>query len=100
MYVQNYIIKYNSMYAKIPKNVGITEFRKDLSAYFKKAISGEPVVVSNENIQAIFIDLDTYNNLIQAYEDKKDSEVMIKSIIENRGKKKVEWQDLKKKLKL
>ena len=100
MYVTIYIITYKVMYTKIPKNVGITEFRKKLSQYFKKAISGEPVIVSNENIQAVFIDVDTYNDLIQAYEDKKDSEILIKSIVENSGKKKIPWGEIKKKLKL
>ena len=88
------------MYTKIPKNIGITEFRKKLSDYFKKAISGEPIVVSNENIQAVFIDLETYNDLVQSYEDKKDSESLIKSIIENKGKNKIPWEDLKKQLNL
>jgi hypothetical protein len=88
------------MYTKIPKNVGITEFRQKISEYFKKAIGGEPIVVSNDNIQAVFIDLGSFNDLVQAYEDKKDSDLLIKSIIANSGKNNVPWEDLKKKLKL
>ena len=86
------------MYMKIPKNVGITEFRQKLSDYFQKAMDGEPVVVSNENIQAVLIDLDTYNNLVEAYEDRKDSEILIKSSIENRNKTKTPWNTVKKKM--
>jgi len=87
------------MYIKIPKNIGITEFRKKLSDYFQKAISGEPVVVSNENIQAVLINLETYNNLVENYEDKKDSEILVKSIIENKNSPRIPWGKIKKTLK-
>jgi prevent-host-death family protein len=88
------------MYAKIPKNVGITQFRLRLADYFKKVVQGEPVVVSNDNIQAVLIDLDSYNSLVEAYEDKKDSEVLINEILKNKGKKMIPWSEVKKKLKL
>ncbi|MFA5829783.1 MAG: type II toxin-antitoxin system prevent-host-death family antitoxin [Candidatus Gracilibacteria bacterium] len=85
------------MYVKIQKNVGITEFRQKLASYFKQVIEGNPVVVSNDNIQAVLIDLDTYNSLVQAYEDKVDSEKLVKSVIKNKGKKNIAWESLKKK---
>jgi prevent-host-death family protein len=84
---------------KIPKNIGITKFRQQISIYFKKVIQGEPVVISNENIQAVLLDLDTYNNLVEAYQDKTDSEILIKSMIKNSGKKKISWEEVQKKLK-
>jgi prevent-host-death family protein len=97
MYVKIYIITNIYMYVKIQKNVGITEFRQKLASYFKQVIEGNPVVVSNDNIQAVLIDLDTYNSLVQAYEDKVDSEKLVKSVIKNKGKKNIAWESLKKK---
>jgi len=88
------------MYAKIPQNVGITEFRKKIADYFKRVIGGEPVVVSNDNVQVVMIDLKSYNDLVEAYEDKKDSEVLISEIIKNKGKKKIPWNEVKRKLKI
>ncbi len=99
MYTTNYIIIIIQMYIKIPKNIGITEFRKKLSTYFEKAINGDPVVVSNENIQAILINLETYNNLVEHYQDKKDSEVLIKSIIKNKRTARIPWQQIKPNIK-
>jgi len=32
------------MFVKINKNIGITEFRRNLSEYFKKSIKGDPLV--------------------------------------------------------
>jgi len=86
------------MYVKIPENVGITEFRRRIADYFKRVIGGEPVVVSNDNVQVVMIDLKSYNDLVEAYEDKKDSEVLISEILKNKGKKKIPWHEIKKKI--
>lgn len=85
---------------KVPKNVGITEFRKKISLYFKKAIKGEPVVIAKENVQAILINIDQYNELIEAYEDKIDAETLEREIKKNKNKPGTPWEDIKKELNL
>lgn len=67
---------------KIPKTVGITDFRKNLSNYFKKAVGGEPVVISNSDRQVVMLDADAYNILVEMYEDYVDSEELTKAVKE------------------
>ena len=71
--------------SKIRKPIGISNFRKDLALYIKKA-QREPVIVSTTGGGSrVLLDVDLYNMLVEAYEDHKDSKALSKAIANDNG---------------
>ena len=71
--------------SKIRKPSGISNFRKDLALYIKKA-QREPVIVSTTGGGSrVLLDVDLYNMLVEAYEDHKDSKALSKAIANDNG---------------
>ena len=71
--------------SKIRKPVGISNFRKDLALYIKKA-QREPVIVSTTGGGSrVLLDVDLYNMLVEAYEDHKDAEALSKAMAHDDG---------------
>lgn len=83
------------MVTQIIKSVGITEFRRKLSNYFNKSLTGQPVVIANSNKQAVLIDIDTYNQLVANLEDAIDAKNLTKLVQENPQPNHITWDELK-----
>ena len=85
------------MLTKIKKNIGVSEFRKDISKYLKQA-KDEPVVVSlnRGKDSRVVIDTELYNYFIDMAEDSQDAQELIKLKKKDTGER-VSWEDVKKK---
>lgn len=85
------------MLTKIKKNIGVSEFRKDISKYLKKA-KDEPIVVSlnRGKDSRVVLDTDLYNYFVDIAEGYQDAQEFIKLKKNDKGER-VSWEDLKKK---
>ena len=84
------------MLTKIEKHIGISDFRKHLSRYFKDAKKKPLIVAANRgNDTRVVIDVDLYNELIDAYEDRRDAECLNK-LVTNEKEGGIPWQETKK----
>lgn len=84
------------MATKIEKQIPISEVRANMAKYFKNA-EKSPVIVSLERGRSTRVILSSkfYNELMEAYEDKQDTENLIKLQKENNGKSTVSWRKLR-----
>jgi len=85
------------MLTKIKKNIGVTEFRKDISKYLKQA-KDEPVVVSLDRgkEQRVVLSAELYNSFIESSEDYQDAKELMSLKKEDNGER-MSWEDIKKK---
>ena len=83
------------MLTKIPKSIPASELRKNLSQYLKDA-KKNPVVISTDrgNDARVMIDAETYNKLIEAYEDLSDAEELDR-LVKNDSGDRISWDKIK-----
>lgn len=83
------------MLTKIPQIIPVSELRKNLAGYLRQAKQG-PVVISADRggDSRVILTAETYNKLIETYEDRVDSEELARLVHENKGKS-ISWKDLK-----
>ena len=84
------------MVTKIEKHIGISDFRKNLSQYFKDAKRKPLVVAGNRGKDTrVVVDVGLYNELVGAYEDRLDAECLQELVAADKGKN-TPWQEIKK----
>ncbi len=86
------------IFTKVPKTIGVSEFRADLASNLKKA-KKQPLIISEKRGAETFILLSQaiYNKLIEAKEDAEDAAELMRLISENKGKKLIPWESIKPK---
>lgn len=88
---------YKTMLTKVPKIIQVSELRKNLAGYLRQA-KQEPVIISADHggDNRVILNAQTYNKLIEMYEDRIDSEELTRLVTEGKGKS-VSWKNLKTK---
>ena len=83
----------NTVFQKIEKMVGVSDFRAAMSTHLARA-KEKPLVVSARRGEGVFIVLsvDAYNKLVEAREDKLDSRELARLVKIEKGKKRIAWK--------
>ncbi len=86
-----------STFTKIPKTVGVSEFRADMSGYLTKA-KKKPLVLTQKRGDDSFVVLstDAYNKLIEEKEDAEDSAELVRLVEEYKDQEMIPWEKVRK----
>lgn len=86
----------NTTFTKVPKTLGISDFRAGLAGHLAKAKKG-PIVISDRKSDDSFvlISSDVYNKLFEAWEDEQDGLELEQLIKANKGKKLIPWEKVR-----
>jgi PHD/YefM family antitoxin component YafN of YafNO toxin-antitoxin module len=84
------------MFTKIQNFISASDFRKNLSKYFKEA-KESPLIISTGRGGEVSVVLgsELYNKLVEVYEDVMDSKELTQLVHEDKGGH-VSWKDVKK----
>lgn len=86
----------NTTFTKVPKTLGISDFRAALADNFARA-KKEPIIISDRKggDSFVLISSDVYNKLFEAWEDEQDGIELARLIEENKGKKFIPWEKVR-----
>lgn len=75
-------------FAKVPKTLGVSDFRAALADNLAKA-KKSPLVISDRKGGDSFVVLSAaaYNKLVEAWEDEQDAAELAQLVAKNKGKK-------------
>jgi hypothetical protein len=84
------------MFTKIHNLIPSSDFRKNLSKYFKEA-KKHPLVISTSRAgdTSVVLSSELYNKLVESYEDMVDAKELTQLVKEDDGGH-VSWSDVKK----
>ena len=96
MYAYMYNRRMNAILTKVPKTLGVSEFRAGLADHLAAA-KRAPVIVSDRRGGGTFVllDEDVYNKLLDAWEDIEDGKELARLIKANKGKKFIPWEKVR-----
>lgn len=77
-----------TMFQKVPKILGVSDFRASLSDNLERA-KKSPLIIADQRggDRYVVLSADAYNKLVEAYEDEQDATELASLIEENKGKK-------------
>ena len=86
-----------SIFTKIPKSVGVSEFRADMSGYLSKA-KKKPLVLTQKRGDDLFVVLsaEAYNKLIEEKEDAEDAIELSRLVEEYKDQELIPWEKVRK----
>ena len=86
----------NTTFAKVPKTLGVSDFRADLAAHLAEA-KKHPIVIADRRGDESFVVLSTeaYNKLVETWEDEQDGLELERLIKANKGKKFIPWEKVR-----
>lgn len=78
----------NTIFAKIPKTIGVSSFRSALADNLAKAKKA-PLIISDrkDGESYVVLSADAYNELLELWEDEQAGRTLARLIKENKGKK-------------
>lgn len=77
--------------------VGVSDFRASISAYLKEAKENPVIIRANGSADPfVLLSADSYNKLVEARELEIDSRELAKLIKENKGKKRISWESIRR----
>jgi len=86
----------NTIFAKVPKTIGVSDFRADLADNLAKA-KKSPLIITDRKGGESFVVLaaDAYNKLVESWEDEQDGLELDRLIKLNKGKKFIPWEKVR-----
>ena len=84
-------------YTKMQKQISITDFRRNMASYFKRA-GKKPIFLSGgrSGEPRVVLGMDLYNKFLEAYEDEQDARELERLVREDKGSH-ISLEDIKKK---
>lgn len=84
-------------FQKIQKMVGVSDFRSSMATYLEKAKSNPVIITANRGDDPfVLLSGEAYNKLVEARELEIDSERFAKLVKQNKGKKRLSWESVKR----
>lgn len=98
MYVYMYNRRMDTILAKIPKTIAVSEFRAGLAKHMAAAKKA-PIVIADRRGGETFVllDADLYNEMCEQIEDELAGRTLARLIKENEGKKLIPWEEVRDK---
>ncbi len=86
----------DTIFAKVPKTIGVSGFRAALAANLAKA-KKSPLIISDRKGGENYVVLgaDAYNELMELWEDEQAGRTLARLIKENKGKKFIPWEKVR-----
>ncbi|HXK39004.1 MAG TPA: hypothetical protein VJ043_02860, partial [Candidatus Paceibacterota bacterium] len=86
----------NTIFAKVPKTLGVSGFRAALADNLAKAKKA-PLIISDRKGGNSFVVLsaDAYNELVETWEDAQAGLTIARLKRENKGKKFIPWEQVR-----
>ncbi|MDE1919553.1 MAG: hypothetical protein KGH56_02520 [Patescibacteria group bacterium] len=86
----------NTTFTKVPKTLGISDFRAALASNLAKA-KKSPIIISDRKGGESYVVLGAgaYNELIELWEDEQAGRTLARLIKENKGKKLIPWEQVR-----
>ncbi|MCX6787989.1 MAG: hypothetical protein NT108_02375 [Candidatus Kaiserbacteria bacterium] len=86
----------NTAFTKVPKTLGISDFRAGLAGHLAKAKTS-PLIISDRKGGESYVVLgaDAYNQLFELWEDEQDGLELARLIRANKGKKLIPWEKVR-----
>ncbi|MBI4088757.1 hypothetical protein HY415_01545 [Candidatus Kaiserbacteria bacterium] len=86
----------NTTFTKVPKTLGVSDFRAGLAGHLAKA-KKSPLIVSDRKGGESYVVLgaDAYNELMELWEDEQAGRTLARLIKENKGKKLIPWEKVR-----
>lgn len=86
----------NTTFTKVPKTLGVSGFRADLARNLARA-KKSPLIISDRKGGESYVVLgaDSYNLLLELWEDEQDGLELARLIKANKGKKLIPWEKVR-----
>lgn len=86
----------NTTFTKVPKTLGVSDFRADLASNLAKA-KKSPLIISDRKGGDSYVVLgaDAYNKLMELWENEQDGLELARLIKANKGKKLIPWEKVR-----
>ncbi len=96
MYAYVYNMGMTTVFVKVPKAIGVSDFRAALADNLAKA-KKSPLVISDRKGGDSFVVLsaEAYNKLVEAWEDEQDATELAQLVAKNKGKKFIPWEKVR-----
>lgn len=85
-----------TIFQKVQKSVDVSDFRAAMALHLAGA-KKKPLVVSARRGGDSFVvlSIDSYNKLVEAWEDEQDAKELERLVKANKGKKLIPWEHVK-----
>ena len=83
-------------FQKVQKAIDVSDFRAAMATHLAGA-KKQPLVVSARRGGDSFVvlSIDAYNTLVEAWEDERDSQELVRLVALQKGKKLIPWERVK-----
>ncbi len=86
----------NTVFTKVPKTLGISDFRASLAGNLAKAKKSPLVITDRKGGESyVVLGANTYNKLLELWEDEQDGLELARLIRANKGKKLIPWEKVR-----
>ncbi|MHB8860173.1 MAG: type II toxin-antitoxin system Phd/YefM family antitoxin [Minisyncoccota bacterium] len=86
----------NAAFTKVPKTLGISDFRASLADNLAKAKKSPLVITDRKGGESyVVLGANTYNKLLELWEDEQDGLELARLIRANKGKKLIPWEKVR-----
>ncbi len=86
----------NTAFTKVPKTLGISDFRASLADNLAKAKKTPLVITDRKGGESyVVLGADAYNELMELWEDEQAGRTLARLIKENKSKKLIPWEKVR-----
>lgn len=86
----------NTTFTKVPKTLGISDFRASLADNLAKAKKSPLVITDRKGGESyVVLGAGAYNELMELWEDLQDGPELMRLIKANKGKKFIPWEKVR-----
>ena len=86
----------NTAFTKVPKTLGVSNFRAELARHLAQA-KHAPIVISGRRggEDVVVLSINAYNELVETWEDEQAGRTLARLVKANKGKKFIPWEQVR-----